>query len=589
MGSPASRLQDLSLRAKLFLAPALLVAALLGLTLYAGVLLAYDEQALDELSQGVFRRAELVAGLGGQVNAIHAALYRLSSEGANDSDAQKTQAIATALGQQVADLDKQVIAVAGAVGTDPSLHPLAQSIGATLKDYTGAAQQVIGMAGNPGYALIFMSSAQGAYDTFSVQQARLSEAVQAQKTRLVAAARREIHMARLIFVLAALGAAGTAIIVTMLLGQRIARPILAMAAAMRRLADGALDTDIPATNRKDEVGQMAQALLVFRQNAQETQRLHEAGETARVLQQRRQTEMDRHVQEFGASVTAVMESLARSAEAMRATAAEMSDAALRARESSARAAAGATTSTANLGAVAAAAEQMSASINEIGQQVHRATRAVELAVERADVTNQKVASTVAAADRVGDVVRLIAAIAGRTNLLALNATIEAARAGDAGKGFAVVAGEVKALATQTAKATEDISTQIAAIRAVTGEAATAVQAVGAAIGEVSGIAAAIASAVEEQTATTRDIAASVQTVTAATEDSVSAMQEVSQISASADATSGKVRADADQVAQNAETLQEQVSGFLRVVRAADGAARLGSGTRDTAMSRARLG
>ena len=154
---------------------------------------------------------------------------------------------------------------------------------------------------------------------------------------------------------------------------------------------------------------------------------------------------------------------------------------------------------------------MSASINEISQQVSRATQAVAEAVGCAATTDAKVGSMAAAADRVGDVARLITDIAGRTNLLALNATIEAARAGEAGKGFAVVANEVKALATQTAKATEEISTQIAAIRAATGEAVTAVRAVGAAIGEVSEVATAIAAAVEEQAAATRDIAASVQT------------------------------------------------------------------------------
>lgn len=159
------RLQDLSLLAKVFLAPALLLAALLGLTVYAVVLLAQDEQRLDALSEGAFRRAELVAGLGQSVGATHAALYRLISVGANDADASKVEAIGTALGQQVAGLDQQVAAVAAAIGEDPTLRPLIQTLSATMKDYAGAAQQVIGMAGNAAYALAFMSSAQQAYDT----------------------------------------------------------------------------------------------------------------------------------------------------------------------------------------------------------------------------------------------------------------------------------------------------------------------------------------------------------------------------------------------------------------------------------------
>ena len=175
----------------------------------------------------------------------------------------------------------------------------------------------------------------------------------------------------------------------------------------------------------------------------------------------------------------------------------------------------------------------------------------------------------AAADRVGDVVKLITDIAGRTNLLALNATIEAARAGEAGKGFAVVAGEVKALATQTAKATDEIATQITAIRASTGEAVAAVRDVNTAIGEVSEVATAIAAAVEEQAAATREIAASVQTVTVATQDATRAMQDVSSISELTDAASAKVTAGAADVGRDADTMRGEVTQFLRAMANTD--------------------
>ena len=158
------RLQDVSLPVKVFLAPALMLAALLGLTVYTSVLLAHDEQRINALSGGAFRRTVMVAGLGQEVGAVHAELYRLCSVGANDADADKAQAIATALGQQVAGLDQQYAAVAQAIGPDPTLRPLIQGIGKTLKDYADSAQQVVGMAGNAGYALIFMSSAQQAYE-----------------------------------------------------------------------------------------------------------------------------------------------------------------------------------------------------------------------------------------------------------------------------------------------------------------------------------------------------------------------------------------------------------------------------------------
>jgi methyl-accepting chemotaxis protein len=222
----------------------------------------------------------------------------------------------------------------------------------------------------------------------------------------------------------------------------------------------------------------------------------------------------------------------------------------------------------NLGAVSAAAEQMSSSINEISQQVGRVTQAANEAVDRASVTDAKMGGMATAADRVGDVVKLITDIAGRTNLLALNATIEAARAGDAGKGFAVVAGEVKALATQTAKATNEIATQIAAIRTSTNDAVAAVRDVSHAIGAVNEVATAIAAAVEQQAAATREIAASVQAVSVATGDATRAIQDVSAISQHTDAASAEVLDGAGQVGRDADTLRGEVMQFLKAMAGA---------------------
>jgi methyl-accepting chemotaxis protein len=372
-----------------------------------------------------------------------------------------------------------------------------------------------------------------------------------------------------------LSAAGTVmgLVLAFLIARSIIRPVSGMTNAMTKLAAGDTDSEVPAQDNTDEIGKMARAVEVFRQQAIENVRLATERETDQVAKGRRQAAMDRHTRDFGDSVSGVMESFVSAATSMRQAATEVNEGARQTRSSTSSTVDGATASARDLNSVAAAAEEMAVSINEISRQVAHVTSSVKSAVDRAAETDAKVAGLSAAADRIGDVVRIITDIAGQTNLLALNATIEAARAGEAGKGFAVVAGEVKALASQTARATEQIGAQIVAIRNATGEAVSAVREVGAAIAQVETVATAIAAGVEQQAAATREITNSVQLVTITTSTAADAMREVLLIAERTDASSASALNASDEVGRTAGTLRTEVTDFLNAMSHGDEAER----------------
>ena len=343
----------------------------------------------------------------------------------------------------------------------------------------------------------------------------------------------------------------------------VVSPLGTLTGLMRRLTDDDLEVPVPATDRKDEIGDMAGVLAAFKAKALENARLTAEKERDQAIKNRRQSQVDQHIKSFGETISDVMASLVSTAKGMRDAASEMSGAAAETRESSTHAVGQAQVSSRDLSTVAVAAEEMAASVDEISRQVNHVMTAVRTAVDRALETDSKVVGLMQAADRIGDVVRLISDIAGQTNLLALNATIEAARAGESGKGFAVVAGEVKALAAQTARATEQIGTQIVSIRSATSDAVQAVTDVSTAIGQVESVAAAIAAAVEQQAAATREISGNVQAVTTATASVAAMMEQMSSIAERTDLSSRSVESAAARVGATADTLTSEVHGFLK--------------------------
>ena len=299
----------------------------------------------------------------------------------------------------------------------------------------------------------------------------------------------------------------------------ISGPILSITGVMRNLAEGRLDTEVPGVGRRDEVGQMADAVEVFKTNAVACRRLEaeQKEQEVRTAAQRK-ADTDRLADEFEAAVGKIIETVSSAAGALEVSATDLTGTASRSQERATLVAAASEEASANVQSVASATEEMTSSVNEISRQVQESARIAHEAVDQAQKTNDRVGELAKAASRIGDVVELINTIAGQTNLLALNATIEAARAGEAGRGFAVVASEVKALAEQTAKATGEIGQQIAGIQSATHESVDAIQTIGATIGRMSEISATIASAVEEQGAATQEISRNVQQAAIGTQE-----------------------------------------------------------------------
>jgi len=352
------------------------------------------------------------------------------------------------------------------------------------------------------------------------------------------------------------------------IGRKAAAPIVGMTAAMQALANGDLEVDIPGRESKDEIGSMAATVEVFKQNAIERVSLEADQKAKQEAESKRASVIEEMIGEFDDTAKRSLTSVNATAEQMKSSATLMTSTADEATQRSSSVAAAAEEATANVQTVATATEELSASVEEISRQVAQSAQMARSAVDTANATNEKVEGLAEASQKIGEVVSLINDIAAQTNLLALNATIEASRAGEAGKGFAVVASEVKSLATQTAKATEEIGAQIAAIQGETQEAVGAIQEIGKSITEISDTATAIASAVEEQGAATREIAENVQQAATGTQDVSSNIVEVSRGAQETGSLAQEVLGAAEELGNQSDELQAAVSTFLDRVKAA---------------------
>lgn len=395
----------------------------------------------------------------------------------------------------------------------------------------------------------------------------LAEAVSEEEKALEEQMHSEITFAEIEQVVISIIAILLGIAVAWFLAMDISKPVVGMTAAMRKLADGQLETEVPSTDRGDEIGDMAQTVQVFKDNALEVKRLEaEQKEAEARSAEEKRVMMNNMADSFQTSVGGVVDTVSSASTELESSAQAMTDHATTTTSSAATVASASTEASANVQTVAAATQELTSSIGEISRQVTESSSIARDAVEMAGETGAKIEELVSAAGKISEVVSLITDIAEQTNLLALNATIEAARAGDAGKGFAVVASEVKNLANQTGRATEEISSQISGIQNATQESVEAIQRINKTIGNIDDAMSGIAAAVEEQNAATQEIARNVEEASRGTEDVSVNITSVSDAATETGNAADQILYAARELAQQSTVLRDEVDKFVSQVR-----------------------
>jgi methyl-accepting chemotaxis protein len=566
-------IKHIGLSWKVQLAPAFLILVLIGVGAYALQALHSNQAAVDALVSGPVWQSELINDLDTVAWTAHAKLYRLAAVAANETDDKKVKALAREASVASGKILEALKAVEGAQGEakgeskSSGLEKLEIAVTGYLKQSKNAIEMADGDAGS---ALMFIKGAERSFAEIDKLTDDLTASSNDSRDREIARAGMKVDQQKLTLMTALLVVAFAGIVVSFLIGRNISRPVVAMSKAMRELAVGNFDVQLPGLDRRDEVGQMAHAIEDFKLQAiaKAERETAEREEKNRELAAARHTELYNLADSFEATVGNIIENVSAASSELENSAVILTRSSAATQQLSTVVAAASEETSTNVQSVASATEEMASSISEIGRQVADSNRIATEAVDQAGKTNGRIAELSLAAGRIGDVTKLITTIAEQTNLLALNATIEAARAGDAGRGFAVVAQEVKALASQTAKATSEISGQIAAMQAATQDSVVAIKEIYGTIGRVSEIAAAIAAAIEEQGAATQEIARNVQQAALGSTQVATSIADVDRGAGDTGSASSQVLSSAQLLSNENKRLKAEVVKFLATVRAA---------------------
>jgi methyl-accepting chemotaxis protein len=564
-----SWIKNISLSWKVQLAPAFLILVLVGVGAYALQALRSNQAAVDALVSGPIRQSELANDLTTAAWMAHAKLYRLAATAANEKDEKKVAAFAKEAAVAGARISEALKAVEGIQG---DLKPEAfAKLNAGVAGYLKQSKTAIEMAdGDAGSALMFIKGAERNFADIEKLTDDLITRSSDSKDREIARAGMRLAEEQLTLMAALVVVAFAGVLFSFLIGRNISRPVVAMSKAMRELAVGNFDVQLPGLDRRDEVGQMGHAIQEFKVQAvaKAERETAEREEKNRELAAARRNELHNLAERFETAVGNIIENVGAASSELENSAVILTKSSTATQQLSTVVAAASEETSTNVQSVASATEEMAGSINEIGRQVADSNRIANEAVDQAQKTDTRIAELSLAASRIGDVTKLITTIAEQTNLLALNATIEAARAGDAGRGFAVVAQEVKALAAQTAKATSEISTQIAGMQAATQDSVLAIKEISGTIGRVSEIAAAIAAAIEEQGAATQEIARNVQQAALGSTQVATSIADVNRGAGDTGSASSQVLSSAQLLSNENKRLKAEVVKFLATVRAA---------------------